>query len=74
MVVKNYEFDNTQAYLTFPLDCQGLTHKPEFVSPKTCNALYIIVKIYIERSSNREVNIYTMVVTWLCNITITTCD
>ena len=74
MLVKRYELDNTLAYLTFSLDYRGLTHKPEYVSLKTCNALYIIVKIYIERSSNREVNIYTMVVTLLCNDTVTTCD
>ena len=41
MLVKRYEFDNTKACLTFPLDCRDLTHKLEYVSPKTCNALYI---------------------------------
>ena len=41
MLVKQYELENTKAYLTFPLDCRGLTDKPEFVSQKTFNALYI---------------------------------
>ena len=74
MLVKRYEFDNTKACLTFPLDCRDLTHKLEYVSPKTCNAMYNIVRIYIKHSFNREVNIYTMVVTWFCNDTVTTCD
>ena len=36
--------------------------------------MYFIIKIYIERSPNIEVNIYTMVVTWFYNDTVTTCD